>query len=630
MPPASQTVAAATIHKLEQAKKDANGRRGSEPDECAVTDVPPRSELIVFRMYERNDLGQPVMRSRLVSVFVALLAFAMGFSSVAARAETWSVVVPMAEPRAEQTATLLPDGEVLVAGGYNGVEHGGGTTTNPLTLAQLFDPSTRSWVQAAPTRVARDGAKAALLGYGSVLVVGGTCPFLQYDPETKEWVCDSSTTAEAYDPSSNTWNPVAAPSELQRVETLTALPDGRVLLVGLFGPRSGDTTVGSAVYDPDANAWSIVAKPLAQRADATATLMNNGDILLAGGFYDERVLESVEEYDPETTEWTILAPMHQPRMYQAATLLPDGSVFVAGGEGSVEPGVSTFAPKDVLTSAEAYNPATNAWQEIGPMNMGRTLQTATALPDGDVLMVGGQECNPEISEACLGYGDPEHPASGNCCAASSAEVYEASSGRWTFTEPITSGMLHTETLLQNGEVLVTGGELPLGSVELSSAYVYGPAQVSPPPSRPSQLVPPAVPPTPKLIHLSQSHRTWRETRTGSDARRRHATPVGTVFAFVLSESANVRLKFTQLLPGKRVGEKCLAPRPRAITHLSCSLKRSRGLLEIAAHAGGNRIAFHGSLPHGSLLPTGRYSVSVVADTATSHSPAQTLDFTIVR
>lgn len=569
------------------------------------------------------------MRSRLVPVFMVLLAFAMSFSSAAARAETWSAVAPMAEPRAEQTATLLPDGEVLMAGGVNGVEGGDGTTPNPLTLAQLFNPSTRSWVQAAPARVARDGAKAALLGDGSVLVVGGTCPFLQYDPETKEWTCDANSTAEAYDPSSNTWSPVAAPRELQRAETLTALPGGRVLLVGLFGPRSGDTTVGAAVYDPDANAWSIAAKPLAQRTDATATLMNNGDVLLAGGLYDERVLESVEGYDPQTNEWMMLAPMHQPRMYQAATLLSDGSVLVAGGAGSFEP-VTPLGPRDVLASAETYDPVTNTWQSVAPMNMARAFQTATALPDGDVLMVGGQPCNSGISEACLGYGDPEHPASGNCCAASSAEVYEASSGRWMFTEPITSGIAHTATLLRNDEVLVAGGELPLGSVDLSSAYVYGPAPITPPPSQPSQVVPPTAPSPVKLTHLSQSNRTWRETHTGSNARRKPATPVGTDFTFMLSEPATVRLTFTQLLPGKRVGEKCVASRPRASTRPSCSRRRLRGLLEIVARVGANLIAFHGSLPHGSLLPVGRYSVSVVADAATSHSSAQTLDFTIIR
>lgn len=538
----------------------------------------------------------------------------------------------MAEPRAEQTATLLPDGDVLVAGGYNGVERGGSTITNPLALAQLFDPSTRSWVQAAPMRMARDGAEAALLADGGVLVVGGTCPFLQYDPETSEWTCDSSATAEAYDPTSNTWNSVAAPRELQWVDTLTTLADGRVLLVGQFGPRSGDTTMGAALYDPDANAWSTAAKPLARRSDATATLMNNGDVLVAGGSSDEKVLESVEEYEPKTNRWTMVAPMLQPRTNQAATMLADGSVLVAGGDGSVEFGLSTVAPQDVLASAEAYDPETNAWQALAPMSLARTFQTATALPDGDVLMVGGQECDPNTSAACLGHGGPEHLAFGDCCAASSAEVYDPSSGSWTFTEPITSGMSHTATLLQDGELLVVGGDLPLGSGVLSGAYVYGPAAVTPPASTqpPHVVVAPAASVALKLSHLRQSRKIWRETHTGSEAGRRRRIPVGTDFTFVLNEPAKARLMFRQMASGKRVGKRCLAHRSRERARPSCARGRFRGLLQVAAHAGDNRIAFNGSMRHGVLLPAGRYSVSIVADTATSHSSARTLRFTIVR
>ncbi|HEY1690334.1 MAG TPA: kelch repeat-containing protein [Solirubrobacteraceae bacterium] len=600
----------------------------------------------------------------------------------------------MAEPRAEQTATLLQDGEVLVVGGYN---EGGSTAATSLTLAQLFDPSTRSWVQAAPALIARNDARAALLANGSVLVVGGTCAFLQYDLATEEWVCESTTTAEAYDPSSNTWNPVAAPPELQWTETLTALADGRVLLVGEFGPHATNTTFGAAVYDPDTDTWSSASKPLVTRSEATATLMSDGDVLFAGGFHGKQlpglpvqdeytVFDSAETYDPSTNEWAMVAPMLQPRASQAATLLMDGSVFVAGGDGSVDlPGVLTAT--DVLASAETYDPTTNTWQPAAPMNLARTFQTATALPDGDVLMVGGQECN---SEECLGYGQP--PAAGDCCAASSAEVYEPSPGRWSFTAPITSGTLHTATLLQNGEVLVAGGHLlPLGSGELDSAYVYGPTEAAPPSSPQASQVVRAV--ALKLTDVRQSRRIWRErhvrryargghaaarsthaaarsghaaargghaaargghaaargghaaVRSGhaaarsthasvrsshADARNRQAIPVGTDFHFVVNESANVRFTFTQLLPGKLFGKKCRSLRPRVDGHPSCVRKKSRGTLEVSAHPGANRVAFRGRLSHDRLLPVGRYSVRAVAETTTARSSVTVRSFTIVR
>lgn len=530
----------------------------------------------------------------------------------------------MAEPRADQTATLLPDGEVLVAGGYNGVERDGGIVPNPLTLAQLFDPGTRSWVQAAPMRVARDEAEAALLADGSVMVVGGTCPFLQYDPETGEWVCDSSNTAEIYDPSSNAWSPAPALSELRTVDTLTALHDGRVLLLGFFGPRSGEDAMGAAIYDPSANAWSAAAPPNIKRGGrATATLMNNGDVLLVGGSGGTAALDSAEEYDPSTNTWTVLAPMLQPRIDQAATLLPDGSVLVAGGVSGIEiSGLVT--PSEWLTSAETYDPATNTWQAIAAMNVPRYLQTATTLPNGSVLMVGGgSECT---ADGCIGYGlEP-----GDCCGVTSAEVYEPSFDRWTLTEPITSDIGHTATLLQNGEVLVAGGsgQPPGAERQLSSAYLYGPA----PPgssSQPTSAASPAAVPVLTLTHLHQSHRTWRERPAVRGVRAKRALPVGTAFAFVLSEPARIELTFTQLLSGTRLRGKCLARGARREEH-ACKRMALRGTLEVRAHAGTNKIVFRGFLPHRHRLPAGNYMVTAVASTATTRLAAQTLHFRIAR
>jgi N-acetylneuraminic acid mutarotase len=569
------------------------------------------------------------MLGRFGRLVVLSLGFVFSLAMTNASAETWSAVAPMAEPRANQTATLLPNGDVLVAGGYNGfVEHVGGRT-EPLALAQLFDPSSRSWMQVAPMRVARDGAQAALLRDGRVLVVGGYEPYI---------CCESASTAEVYDPSSNTWSPVPAPAELRGVESLTALPNGGVLLIGLFGPHlySFGAKVGAAIYNPSTGAWSTAAVPLVERErGATATLMSNGRLLLVGGYKGEQlpglpvqdkytVFASAEEYDPTANTWTTLAPMQQPRTEQAAALLPDGSVLVAGGEGEMlSPGPLTIS--DALHNTETYDPATNAWHTTQPMNIARYMQTATTLTDGDVLVTGGGECSTLlIVQACLGYGHP--PVSGDCCAASSAELYEPSADRWTPTEPVTSGIWHTATLLQSGEVLVTGGELPLASHELSSAYIYGPA---PPPSQPlsaAPLVSVPVPP-PALTGLSQSHRVWREKRAARSARARRAIPVGTAFAFILNQPANVKLTFSQWSRGYRAGGKCLAHRSRDKQH-TCTRARLRGTLVTAAGTGKNKLAFRGALPHGNKLPTGNYSVSVTASTTTASSPAKILNFTI--
>ena len=108
----------------------------------------------------------------------------------------------MAEPRAAATATLLKDGEVLVAGGYNGfTEHvGGGTIWRP--LAELFDPGTRSWRPAAPMLVPRAEPQAALLGDGRVLVLG---------VKATPTCCEATVGAETFDPETDSWSMAAAP-----------------------------------------------------------------------------------------------------------------------------------------------------------------------------------------------------------------------------------------------------------------------------------------------------------------------------------------------------------------------------------------------------------------------------------
>ncbi len=123
--------------------------------------------------------------------------------------------------REHQTATLLGDGDVLIAGGYNGFGPGGGSNTT-IGTDQLLDPATGKWLEAAPMLVARSGQTATLLRDGEVLVVGGS-----ETPEDKE----GTKTAELYDPATNTWEytgPVLTGNE----HTATLLPEGGVLVTG--------------------------------------------------------------------------------------------------------------------------------------------------------------------------------------------------------------------------------------------------------------------------------------------------------------------------------------------------------------------------------------------------------------
>jgi hypothetical protein len=82
--------------------------------------------------------------------------------------EVWTRTGSMANPRAIHTATLLPNGQVLVAGGLN--NHNG---SHSLDSAELYDPATGMWTVTGSMATARDSHTATLLPNGQVLVAGG-------------------------------------------------------------------------------------------------------------------------------------------------------------------------------------------------------------------------------------------------------------------------------------------------------------------------------------------------------------------------------------------------------------------------------------------------------------------------
>jgi len=519
----------------------------------------------------------------------------------------------MSEPRAHQTATLLGDGDVLVAGGYQLHELTGRVE---LASAELFHPGSRSWTQAAPMKIGRDGASAALLPDGRVLVVGG-------------WegrCCEEPESAEIYDPASNAWSEAAVPAELRGVETLTALSGGHVLLVGTFGPHSyGALSVGARMYDPASGEWTTVAAPHAERQrDAAAILLANGDVLLLGGAKLEATpppvrtlttpFATVEEYDPITNTWTDRAPLFIPRANHTASLLANGQVFVTGGWSG--PSGASLGPFETVSSSEIYEPATNTWRPTAPMRFARYEHTATVLGSGNVLVAGGPACSPETGIACLGFGEP--PASGDCCAASSAEIYEPAADRWTSTEPAVSGVEHTATLLEDGEVLLAGGGQLQGAFrEFSSAYLYGPLPGALPPSQPPRQV--ALTPLPVISELSETHHRWRE-RYDPRAPR---VPVGTTFSFHLNTSASVQLSITRI--NRRSGRCAHLQRK----HPTCKYKRpaDSAILGLRGKPGTHRVKFRGLWQH-HWLPAGTYTLSATATNQTGSATPRRISFVI--
>ena len=264
-------------------------------------------------------------------------------------AATWSALPGrIGTARFAHSATVLPGGKVLIAGGSGDRgTHGSGA----LASAELFDPLTRVWTATAPMTDARSGHRAVLLRDGRVLVVGGALPTggSPQDPDGPVIEEDGPAIAEeahalsyceVYDPKAGTWTPTGSLATARKGHQATLLPDGRVLATG-----------GDAVVAPD-------------------------------GTFSPHSLDSAELYDPATGQWSPAAAMPGGRALHRGLLTRSGVVLVLGGTAGPE---LTAGFRSVLT----YDPAGDRWTAGSGLLLGRWAAGVVELADDRVLMAGG-------------------------------------------------------------------------------------------------------------------------------------------------------------------------------------------------------------------------------------------------
>jgi hypothetical protein len=225
--------------------------------------------------------------------------------------------------------------------------------------------------------VERIGAAAAPLPGGRVLVAGGA-----YSPDGIH--VREHASAELFDPATGTFSSVGIGSmSVPRADAAAApLPDGRVLVAG--GSFFGQFLSSAELFNPATGTFSSagIGSMFVPRAGAAAAPLPDGRVLVAGGSYFDgsggHYLSSAEAFDPATNSFSSagIGSMSVPRPYAAAAALPDG-MLVAGG----------IAP----SSAEVFDPATNTFSSagIGSMCASRSFAAAAPLPDGRVLVAGG-------------------------------------------------------------------------------------------------------------------------------------------------------------------------------------------------------------------------------------------------
>jgi hypothetical protein len=362
------------------------------------------------------------------AVPLAALALAVGFAAApasAAASGTFTVTGSMSTMRTNDTATLLQNGEVLVAGGAFG-----GTPT--LTSAELYNPATGKFGATGSMVGQHVFQTATLLNNGQVLVAGG-----------------GTTAAELYNAATGTWALTGSMSASRSWATATLLQNGQVLVAG--GQDASGTPLSSAeLYNPATGTFTRTGSMTTGRVQASAALLGNGQVLIAGGG-----TSTAELYNPAKGKFTATGSMDVGRRQSNAVTLADGDVLVTSG-------IAAGGP-----FAEVYHAATGTWSDATgglatclAVQDCRFYSSETLLANGNVLVAGGMTglaSNPSTTTAAM--------------------LYNPATNAWTATGAMnTDRGQQTATLLNNGQVLVTGGISfhKHRATELASAELYTP------------------------------------------------------------------------------------------------------------------------------------------------------------
>ncbi|NVI97581.1 kelch-like protein [Myxococcus sp. AM009] len=256
------------------------------------------------------------------------------------------------------------------------------------------------------------------------------------------------------------------------------LDSGKVLVVGGYNT---DPLASAELYDPATGTWSAAGNMGSARGSHTLTRLPSGRVMAIGGSTDQagnQSVRNVDIYDPATNTWSAATPLTFARARHTATLLPSGKVLVIGGAASA-----------VNSIPEVYDPATNTWVPIASMAATlRASHSAVLLPSGKLLVAGGSSAA-EMYDLATDTWAPATGASGTSWSQGhllpSGRVLLHAGVNFALYDPAlnlqaSAGTLTharnnpTHVMLASGRLLVTGGSQAISAI----TEIYDPATAS--------------------------------------------------------------------------------------------------------------------------------------------------------
>jgi len=278
----------------------------------------------------------------------------------------WRMTRAPGEYRTSFTTTLLPNGKVLLAGGYNGYS---------VNSCLLYDPATEQWSSTGVLPEPRSGHVAVQLGNGKTLVIGG---YIYINSNSLQ-----TNTCRLYDPATGTWSATGSMAVTRSDYQAVVLANGKVLVAGGRVEQNNQSFASrsSELYDPATGQWSRAGDMIAGRAGFTLTLLANGRVLATGGVNGGSVLSSCELFDPVSGTWTSTNPLDYSRYDHQAVRLADGRVLVVNG--------TDYLRREM--QPRLYNPATGTWSSAGTLVNESTRMGVVRLLNGEILRVNSNQ-----------------------------------------------------------------------------------------------------------------------------------------------------------------------------------------------------------------------------------------------